>query len=89
MKFTLLTIQSGINKPRYASLRGIMQAKSKPISKVTAGGLGLGSEDLRPKQNIVRLYVPERKSNTEFLQGSAQQMAAQLVDKLRNEARVL
>ncbi len=85
----LLTIQSGINKPRYASLRGIMQAKSKPISKVTAGELGLGSEDLSPKQNIVRLYVPERKSNTEFLQGSAQQMAAQLVDKLRNEARVL
>ena len=85
----LLTIQSGINKPRYASLRGIMQAKSKPNSKVTAEGLGLSAERLHLKQEIVRLYVPERKSTTEFLRGSTRQMASQLVDKLRNEARVL
>ncbi len=85
----LLTIQSGINKPRYASLRGIMQAKSKPISRVTAEDLGLVAKDLVPKQKIVRLYLQERKSTTEFLQGNPQQIASQLASKLRNEVRIL
>ena len=85
----LLTIQSGINKPRYATLRGIMAAKSKPIRKLTRASLGLSAEDLAPKQKILRLYIPEKRSSTEFLEGSPKEVAAKLVDKLRNEARVL
>jgi len=85
----LLTIQSGINKPRYATLRGIMAAKSKSIRKLTRADLSLSAEDLAPKQKILRLYVPEKRSGTEFLEGSPKEVAAKLVDKLRNEARVL
>lgn len=85
----LLTIQSGINKPRYATLRGIMSAKSKPIRKLTRADLSLAEEDLAPKQKILRLYFPEKRSSTEFLDGSPKEIAAKLVDKLRNEARVL
>lgn len=85
----LLTIQSGINKPRYATLKGIMAAKSKPIRKLGAADLGLKAEDLAPRQKILRVYLPVRKVQTEFLQGGAKEIAAQLVDKLRNEARAI
>ncbi len=85
----LLAIQSGINKPRYATLKGIMAAKSKPIKKLTATDLGLKPEDLAPKQKILKVYVPEKKARTEFLAGNPKDVAAKLVDKLRNEARVI
>ncbi len=85
----LLAIQSGINKPRYASLKGIMAAKNKPIQKLTAAELGLSASDLVPRQKISKVYVPARKAQTEFLQGSPKEIATRLVDKLRNEARVI
>jgi len=85
----LLTIQSGINKPRYATLKGIMAAKTKPIQKLTPTDLGLSPEELAPRQKISRVYVPVRRAQTEFLQGSAGEIASRLVDKLKNEARVL
>lgn len=85
----LLTIQSGINKPRYASLKGIMAAKNKPIQKLTAADLGLSASDLAPRQKISKVYVPVRKAQTEFLQGNPKEIATRLVDKLRNEARII
>jgi len=85
----LLTIQSGINKPRYATLKGIMAAKSKPIRKMGAAELGLTPEDLALRQKILKVYLPVKKVKTEFLQGGAKEIAAQLVDKLRNEARAI
>ena len=85
----LLAIQSGINKPRYATLKGIMAAKTKQIQKLTAADLGLAPEDLAPQQKILKVYLPVKKVKTEFLQGSAKEIAAQLVDKLRSEARVI
>jgi electron transfer flavoprotein beta subunit len=85
----LLTIQSGINKPRYATLKGIMAAKSKPIQKLSATDLGLSPADLAPRQKILKVYLPVKKVKTEFLQGGAKEIAVKLVDKLRNEARVI
>jgi len=85
----LLTIQSGINKPRYATLKGIMAAKTKPIQKLTAADLGLQPEELAPRQKILRVYSPVKQVQTEFLQGGAKEIAAKLVDKLKNEARVI
>lgn len=85
----LLTIQSGINKPRYATLKGIMAAKNKPLKKLSMADLGLSAADLAPKQKITRVYVPQKRANTEFFEGSGKEIAAKLVDKLRNEARIL
>jgi len=85
----LLAIQSGINKPRYATLRGIMAAKSKPIRKLTPADLGLSPADLVPRQKISKVYLPVKRSKTEFLEGTPKEIAARLVDKLKNEARVL
>jgi electron transfer flavoprotein beta subunit len=85
----LLTIQSGINKPRYATLKGIMAAKNKPIQKLTLQDLGLAPDVLSPRQKISRIYFPEKASQTEFINGSPKEIAARLVDKLKNDAGVI
>src|SRR5438128_4085463 len=83
----VLTIQSGINKLRYASLIGIKQAKNKPLRKVTLAEVQSAiGENL---QQIERLYVPQKTKNTEFLDGPPAEIAKKLAEKLRNEVRVL
>jgi electron transfer flavoprotein beta subunit len=79
----VLTIQSGINQLRYATLKGIMAAKKKEVRKAAAPA-GLAS-----RQTIARLYVPEKTKKTQLIQGSAAEAAKELVRKLREEARVI
>jgi len=83
----VLTIQSGINKLRYATLIGIKQAKNKPMRKITM-------DEVKPSlganmQKIERLYIPQKTKKTEMLDGSASEVAKKLVEKLKNEVRVL
>jgi electron transfer flavoprotein beta subunit len=82
----LLTIQSGINKVRYATLMGIKKAKTKPLQRYTPEELGV---DLTPAQRIRRLYAPKSAKQTQFLEGSPKEAAAKLIEKLKFEARVL
>ncbi len=84
----VLTIQSGINTLRYATLKGIMAAKKKEIKKLDAAALGVSPELLAPKQQIRRIYFPEKTKQTQFIEGTPAEIAAQLLDKLKNEARV-
>jgi electron transfer flavoprotein beta subunit len=79
----LLTIQSGINQLRYATLKGIMAAKKKEIKKVAM------PPDLQSGQTIVSLAVPARAKQTHVISGSAGDAAKELVRVLREEARVL
>jgi len=83
----VLTIQSGINKLRYATLIGIKQAKNKPMRKVTLADVqsAIGTN----LQKIERLYVPQKTKNTEVIEGPPAEVAKKLVEKLRNEARIL
>jgi electron transfer flavoprotein beta subunit len=80
----VLTIQSGINKPRYASLKGIMGAKKKPVDQRTADALGLSAETLAPREQRQQIYLPTKAKKTEMLEGDAETVAAALVDRLRN-----
>jgi electron transfer flavoprotein beta subunit len=82
----VLTIQSGINKVRYASLKGIMAAKKKEISVIRRESLGAAGE---PTQRVERIYVPQKTKRTEFIDGSPKEAAAKLLEKLRHEARVI
>jgi electron transfer flavoprotein beta subunit len=82
----VITIQSGINKPRYATLKGIMAAKKKEILTVDRASLGVTDP---PTQHVERMYVPEKTKKTEFITGSPKEIAAGLLEKLRHEARVL
>jgi electron transfer flavoprotein beta subunit len=82
----VLSIQSGINKPRYATLKGIMAAKKKEIAGVPRASLGVADA---PTERVERIYVPQKTKKTEFLTGTPKEMAAKLVEKLKHEARVL
>jgi electron transfer flavoprotein beta subunit len=79
----LLTIQSGLNQLRYATLKGIMAAKKKEIRKVSAPAVSAG------KQKIISLYVPEKGKKTQMIGGSPAEAAKELVRRLREEARVI
>ncbi len=83
----VLTIQSGINKLRYATLIGIKQAKNKPLKKVSWADV---ESAIGPNlQQIRRLYIPQKTKKTELLEGPSGEVAKKLVEKLRDEARVL
>jgi electron transfer flavoprotein beta subunit len=84
---SVLTIQSGINKLRYATLLGIKQAKNKPLRKVSLDEVksSLGAN----LQKIEKLYIPQKSKKTEMLEGSPAEVAKKLVEKLRNEIRVI
>ena len=79
----LLTIQSGINQLRYATLKGIMAAKKKEIRKAAL------PDGLQPAQQIVSLAVPTRSKQTQMIGGAAPDAARELVRRLREEARAL
>ena len=79
----LLTIQSGINQLRYATLKGIMAAKKKEVRVVEIQELQSAG------QHIVRLYVPEKEKATRFVEGAPEAASQELVRLLREEARVL
>ena len=79
----LLTIQSGINQLRYATLKGIMAAKKKEIQKASL------PDGLQPSQQVVGLAVPTRSKQTQMITGSPADAAKELVRRLRDEARAL
>src|SRR5580692_3913326 len=82
----VLSIQSGINKVRYATLKGIMAAKKKEIASITRESLGVSVE---PTQRVEKIYVPTKTKKTEFLTGTPKEAATKLVEKLKFEARVI
>jgi electron transfer flavoprotein beta subunit len=79
----LLTIQSGINQLRYATLKGIMAAKKKEIRAVPA------PTGFTPLIEIRALAVPARQKQTRLIPGAAPEAAKELVRALRDDARVL
>jgi electron transfer flavoprotein beta subunit len=82
----VLTIQSGINKVRYATLKGIMAAKKKEIATIARESLGVSAE---LTQRVEKIYVPTKMKKTEFLTGTPKEVASKLVEKLKFEARVI
>ena len=82
----VLTMQSGGNKLRYATLMGIKKAKTKEVRVVDGAELGTGAA---PVVTLERIAVPMKQKTTQILTGSAKEAAAALVDKLKTEARVL
>jgi len=83
----VLTIQSGINKLRYATLMGIKKAKTKEVKRLAAEDLGVP----RTESSIepARLYLPGRTKQTQLFEGDPKEVAARLVEKLKFEVRVL
>jgi len=88
----VLAVQAGINHPRYASLKGIMKAKRKPVDTPTPADLGLDPEAIGAagsRLEVLEVSLPSSGDGAQMLDGDAAAMAKTLVEKLRNEARVL
>jgi len=88
----VLTIQFGINQPRYASLKGIMAAKKKEMKTWSAADLGLTPDAIGKAgamYEVKEILIPERKSKVEIISGTPEEAAAVLVEKLKKEAKVL
>jgi electron transfer flavoprotein beta subunit len=82
----VLTIQSGGNKLRYATLMGIKRAKTKEMRALTAAELAV---DSTPVVTLDAITLPKKQKSTQMLTGSPKEAAAALVEKLKFEARVL
>lgn len=81
-----LTIQSGGNKLRYATLMGIKKAKTKEMKVLTAAELGASTGPVAVLENI---SMPQKQKSTQIIPGDAKTAAATLVEKLKFEVRVL
>ncbi|WP_254272442.1 electron transfer flavoprotein subunit beta/FixA family protein [Haloarcula marina] len=81
----VLTIQTGINEPRYASLRGIRQAQSKELAERSLSDLGLAAEDVASPLEQTDLYEPETGGDATVFEGSAEATAAELASALREK----
>ena len=79
-----LTIQSGINNPRYASLRGIMMAKNKPLENIE-----INLSDYDSQLQLEKLYIPSKTKETQYIEGNADEMASEILNILTNEIKVL
>ena len=79
----LLAVQTGINDVRYASLKGIMAAKKKPLEKKSLADLGLDAGRLAPKVRIEKIYPPTKGAGAELVAGNAAEQAAKVAGKIK------
>ena len=82
----VLTIQSGINKLRYATLMGIKKGQDERDQRVTLAELARRN---RARMRIEKIYAPQKSKQAQIFDGDAKTAAAKLVEKLKFEARVL
>ncbi len=82
----VVTVQRGLNEPRYPTLPNIMKAKKKEVRVETLEGLGITPQ---LKVRILALSEPPERPAAKILTGDPIEMAQQLVDLLHNEAKVL
>ena len=78
-----MAVQTGINEVRYASLKGIMQAKKKPLDRKSLADLGLEADAVAPRLVLDKMYPPPRGEGAELLEGSPDEVAAKLVTRIK------
>ena len=87
----LLTIQTGINEPRYASIFGIRKAMKKKIEVLHLDDLDLAEEavgEAGSKTSLVKLFIPVVTAQATILEGSPEEVSSELVTILKNEGVV-
>jgi len=88
----VVTVQTGINEPRYASLKGIMAAKKKEIRTLSLSDLKLSASGIAASAarfRTVRLATPPKGKGAEMLSGPADQVAKDLVKRIREKTGVI
>jgi electron transfer flavoprotein beta subunit len=85
----VFTAQKGLNNPRYASLKGIMAAKKKPIDARSAASLGLSADDLASRLSTEEVALPPPRPPGKTLTGETADAVQQLIRLLREEAKII
>ena len=85
----VISAQKGLNEPRYASLKGIMAAKKKPITALDAAGVGLGAAGAAPKVKVTAMELPPARPAVNMIEGEADAQAKELIRLLHEEAKVI
>jgi electron transfer flavoprotein beta subunit len=85
----VISAQKGLNEPRYASLKGIMAAKKKPIQVLDAAGAGLDAAAAAPKVRVVAMELPPERPAVRMIEGDPETQAKELVRLLHEEAKVI
>ena len=88
----VITVQTGINEPRYASLKGIMAAKKKEIRTVGLADLGIDPATVKTaaaRFRTVRLTTPPKGKGAEIVQGAPDVVARELVKRIREKTGVI
>lgn len=83
----LVAANKGLNKPRFASLPGIMKAKKKPVVEIPLSDLGLSADNVKVK--FTEFQTPAARPPVKMISGDPAQQAQELVRLLREEAKVL
>jgi electron transfer flavoprotein beta subunit len=83
----VVTVTAGVNEPRYASFKGIMAAKKKPVDELSLSDLGLSNDDVAPKQKIAEMSRAEERKAGEIIEDDGSG-AARIADFLQ-EAKVI
>lgn len=81
----VLTIQTGINEPRYAPIRGIRAAQKKELKVLSLDDLGISEADASEDSSLIelqKLYIPEVVSKAEFIEGEPEEKAQIMAEKL-------
>jgi len=81
-----LTIQSGINSPRYATLKGIMSVKNKEVKEFNKDNL---SVDYNNSYKVLEKFIPQKSKETETINGSPDEIVERLVDVIKNKLRLV
>ncbi|MGB9885798.1 MAG: electron transfer flavoprotein subunit beta/FixA family protein [Moorellales bacterium] len=88
----VITAQKGLNEPRYPSMKGIMQAKKKPIQQLTLADLGLSADAVgaaAAKVRVTSYSLPPKRAAGRLIEGEPEQQVKELVRLLREEAKVI
>ncbi|WP_254765885.1 electron transfer flavoprotein subunit beta/FixA family protein [Salinilacihabitans rarus] len=84
----VLTIQTGINEPRYASLRGIRMAQRKELATKTLADLGVDESAVEGAVRLTDMYEPESETDVTVWEGGAEETAGELAELLRDKGVV-
>jgi electron transfer flavoprotein beta subunit len=84
----VVSTQKGLNEPRYASLKGIMAAKKKPVQVLDLAGLGLDAASVAPKVKVTAMELPPARPAVRMIEGDPATQAKELVRLLHEEAKV-
>ena len=85
----VISAQKGLNEPRYASLKGIMAAKKKPLQVLDAAGVGLDAAAAASKVKVTAMELPPARPDAAMIEGEPETQAAELIRRLAEEAKVI